>query len=247
MNKRIRVIAGPNGSGKTTLYHELEKLVNLYDFINADEILKLLLTCNGHFMLPFALESGELAATINSTSFDNSIKQLYNNGAIQCVGREVQFTSDSVNSYTVAAFADFLRNAYLRRGINFTMETVFSHPSKLQFLEYAKELGYRVYLYFIATDSPELNIARVKQRVKIGGHDVPPEKIISRYSRCLDNLYEALTIVYRAYIWDNSTHPMCFFAELKPERSLEIVGEIPNWFNKYVLDKDDFDEEEGVP
>lgn len=237
MKKRIRVIAGPNGSGKTTLYQKLKKLVNLYDFINADEILKLLLKCNGHFMLPFALESGELAETINSTSFDDSIKQLYNNGAIQCLGREVRFTSDSVNSYSVAAFADFLRNAYLKRGINFTMETVFSHPSKLQFLKHAIELGYHVYLYFIATDSPQLNIARVKQRVRTGGHDVPPEKVISRYSHSLNNLYEALKIAYRAYIWDNSAYPMRLFAELKPERSLEIVGEMPNWFTQYVLNK----------
>ena len=144
MTKRIRVIAGPNGSGKTTLYQELKKLVNLYDFINADEILKQLPKCNGRFMLPFSLVPGELAETINSTTFPDSIKELYNNGENQGIGREVQFSSDSINSYSVAAFAEILRNAYLRRGINFTMETVFSHPSKLQFLEYAQELGFRV-------------------------------------------------------------------------------------------------------
>ena len=195
--------------------------------------MELLLQCNGHIILPFALETGEFAETIDSTSFDDSIKQLFHNGAIQSSGREVQFTPDSVHSYSVAAFADFLRNAYLRRGISFTMETVFSHPSKLQFLEYAQKLGFRVYLYFIATDSPKLNIERVKQRVAIGGHDVPTDKIIARYSRCLDNLYEAMQIAYRAYIWDNS-HNMELFAELKPERSLEIVGMTPNWFIQYV-------------
>lgn len=117
------------------------------------------------------------------------------------------------------------------------METVFSHPSKLDFLSRAVELGYRIYLYFVATDSCELNVARVEQRVAAGGHDVPREKIIARYSRCLDNFYESLRFAYRAYFWDNSTQEMRFFAELKPNHRMVIVGTVPQWFENCILKK----------
>ena len=36
--KRLRIFAGPNGSGKATLYRDLKDKIQLYDFINADEI-----------------------------------------------------------------------------------------------------------------------------------------------------------------------------------------------------------------
>ena len=58
MKKRVRVIAGPNGSGKTTLFQQLRKLVNVYDFINADEMMKELLEKGGRLALPFDVEQG---------------------------------------------------------------------------------------------------------------------------------------------------------------------------------------------
>lgn len=236
MTKRVRIIAGPNGSGKTTLYQELSKQINFYDFINADEI-KVSLDNTGKFSLPFELKQEELTRTALASSFDDSIKRFFNDGSIRCLGNIVQFSKEAVNSYSVAAFADVLRNAYLQRKLSFSMETVFSHRSKLSFLQHAHELGYRVYLYFVATDSSELNVARVEQRVAVGGHNVPREKIISRYSRCLDNLYESLFLAHRAYFWDNSTPKMNFFAELKPNRQMLVVGTVPQWFKDYILKK----------
>ena len=111
------------------------------------------------------------------------------------------------------------------------------HRSKLQFLSNAQEQGYRVYLYLIATDDPKLNVERVLQRVDLGGHDVPKDKIISRYYRCLNNFLPALDFAYRAYFWDNSSREMRLFAELKPDHRLETVGNIPNWFSQYILKK----------
>ena len=235
--KRLRVIAGPNGSGKTTLYLELLKnKIPLYDFINADEI-KLHLEKERKIQLPFHLDSGELAETVSKTTFNETVKQLFCDGRISGEGNIVRFSRDSVNVYSAAAFADFLRTAYLRRGISFTVETVFSHPSKLLFLSEAQERGYQIYLYLITTDDPQLNVKRVQQRVDLGGHDVPEATIISRYSRCLENFFPALEFAYRAYFWDNSAREMRLFAELKPDRSLETVGDIPNWFSQYILKK----------
>lgn len=236
--KRLRVIAGPNGSGKTTLYRDLKDKIPLYDFINADEI-KLLLEKNHRMILPFSVLPCELKRSISETSFPDDVKQLFLEGQISSSENIISFTHDSINTYSVAAFADFLRNAYLKRGLSFTVETVFSHPSKIRFLESAQKLGYRIYLYLIATDDPNLNIRRVKQRVDLGGHDVPHEKIISRYNRCLENFYDSLGFAYRAYFWDNSARQMRLFAELKPDRRLDTLDNdlIPNWFSDNILKK----------
>ena len=40
---------------------------------------------------------------------------------------------------------------------------------KVEFMKEARERGYRVYLYFVATDDPEINLDRVRRRVRGGG------------------------------------------------------------------------------
>ena len=75
-----------------------------------------------------------------------------------------------------------------------------SHPSKVAVLERAQQWGYRTYLYFVATDDPAINRSRVRSRVKLGGHDVPDDKIDDRYHRSLDLLMEAISHTNRAYV-----------------------------------------------
>jgi predicted ABC-type ATPase len=58
--------------------------------------------------------------------------------------------------------------------------------------------GYRNYLYFVPADNPNINISRVKHRVKTGGHDVPTDKITTCYYRSLDLFWEAVKHTNRA-------------------------------------------------
>ncbi len=234
--KRLRIIVGPNGSGKSSLYETLKAKVCLYDFINADE-LKLSVEKELCYTCPFKLAANELPQYITNTTFDDSVKLLFGNGMIKTQGKNIIFAPEAITSYSIAAFADFLRNAYLKHGRSCTVETVFSHPSKIDFLQKACNSGFKIYLYFVATENPELNVARVAQRVSLGGHDVPEDKIVSRYYRCLEQFYSALNFAYRAYFWDNSTREMRFFAEYKPDHSLETVGDLPQWFQKYIIEK----------
>ena len=67
-----------------------------------------------------------------------------------------------------------------------------------------RKRGYRVYLYFVATDDPAINIDRVRRRVLQGGHPVPEDKIIERYHKSIALLTEACQVAHRAYIFDNS-------------------------------------------
>jgi predicted ABC-type ATPase len=81
---------------------------------------------------------------------------------------------------------------------------VLSSEEKLSFIEKAKEKNYFIRLFFIGTDSPEINAARVARRVLEGGHDVPIPKIISRYRKSIINCANISAIVDRLYVYDNS-------------------------------------------
>jgi len=83
-------------------------------------------------------------------------------------------------------------------------ETVFSAPDKIEFVKKAKGFDYFIRLFFICTDSPLINVNRISRRRLKGGHDVPPAKILSRYSKSIANCATAVKLVDRAYIYDNS-------------------------------------------
>ncbi len=68
----------------------------------------------------------------------------------------------------------------------------------------AKERGYFIRCYYILTADPLINVYRVKSRVAAGGHDVPKDKIISRYDKALDLVKELLKICDICHIYDNS-------------------------------------------
>ena len=81
--------------------------------------------------------------------------------------------------------AERQRQDCLASGLSFTFETVMSHASKVALLAQARVSGFNVVMYFVALEDPLLSIERVKQRVALGGHPVPENRIIARYHRQL--------------------------------------------------------------
>lgn len=100
--------------------------------------------------------------------------------------------------------AQELRDECLRARKSLLIETVFSAPDKLDFIQQAKEADFFIRFFFIGTDGPEINAARVARRVMDGGHTVPIEKIISRFYRSVANGAVAMSMVDRGYCYDNS-------------------------------------------
>ena len=70
-------------------------------------------------------------------------------------------------------------DACVRRGENFAFETTLSGRGYARMILRWQEQGYWVKLIFLRVPSPEIAIARVRQRVQDGGHDVP-ENVIRR-------------------------------------------------------------------
>jgi len=115
-----------------------------------------------------------------------------------------------------------------------------SHRSKVELLAEAQSNGFRTYLYYIATDDPAINISRVQNRVKLGGHSVPVDRIASRYDRSLNLLMDAIRNTNRAYIFDNSGNNQkhTWLAEVTDGKVLELkTSQIPSWFQRAVLNR----------
>jgi predicted ABC-type ATPase len=88
---------------------------------------------------------------------------------------------------------------------NFAFETTLASRSFAPRIVEWKRVGYAFHLIFLWLPSVELAAARVRERVSLGGHDVPVETIRRRYQRGLTNffaLYQPLATTWRFY--DNS-------------------------------------------
>lgn len=78
-------------------------------------------------------------------------------------------------------------DALIEQGSNIILETVFSSKYKLDTYKKLKDAGYFVNVIFVATSDPMINVLNVASRVKSGGHDVPINKILSRYDKSIEN------------------------------------------------------------
>jgi predicted ABC-type ATPase len=139
-----------------------------------------------------------------------------------------------VAAYEAARAADLVRADLIERGLSFCMETVFSDPegAKVEFLREAQNRGYKVLLIFIGVESSAVSVGRVFERTQEGGHDVPADKIHSRFSRTFANLGKALEFVDEAFLFDNtlSAEPYRFVAELHNGQVVRRGTTQPDWW-----------------
>lgn len=246
----MRVFAGPNGSGKSSIIRSISeytvgnKPLDFGVYVNADDIATALRSSG--------LDFNNYRLTVSYTDFRNTAMQ---SGLIG--GRFTE--SDFKSSFRISdnrirllksksaeglsqVIADYLRKKLLQQGLKFSFETVFSHPSKIEIMKAARDAGYKVYLYFVATESPYINMERVRIRVEKKGHSVPEHLTLARYYRSLDLMYEAAQLADSAFFFDNTFEKPVLFAHFKKindrkKWTLPVTKDMPNWFSKFYLDK----------
>jgi predicted ABC-type ATPase len=135
--------------------------------------------------------------------------------------------------YPAAEMADSLRRELIKQRESFVFETVFSDPvgDKLTFLKDAAAVGYTVVLCFIGISGPEVSEQRVAMRVSQGGHDVPTEKLETRYPRILANLKAALHEIPHVWVFDNDDlrSPYRLTAVYENGKPIQLHKPIPAW------------------
>jgi predicted ABC-type ATPase len=200
--KRLRVFAGPNGSGKTTIVNELSHKIQYGVYVNADDIEKILRESEVLSFTDYKLEVSQniLNDFFLSSTFAPIMRNEPDLWKKLSVTNNQLSVSSKIDSYLCADIAEFIRQQLLENGISLTYETVMSHRNKIDFLDYAHSKGYRIYLYYIATEDPYINMNRVNIRVNQNGHNVNPEKIKDRYYRSLQQLKSAIKVSNRAFL-----------------------------------------------
>ncbi len=90
----------------------------------------------------------------------------------------------------------------VRKGESFAFETTLSGLSYLARIRQWREQGYHVSLFFLCLPDPETAIARVVERVRQGGHDIPEAVIRRRFAaglRNLENAYKSAVDTWAKY------------------------------------------------
>ena len=110
------------------------------------------------------------------------------------------------DSYTAARLVEVYRTKLVEQKESFVFETVLSDPvgDKVDFLQKAAASGYEVVMFFIGIEDSEMSDQRVALRVNRGGHDVPEEKIHSRFPRTMRNLRRSIEKLPWVLVYDNS-------------------------------------------
>lgn len=152
---------------------------------------------------------------------------------LRFVNADVLAQGLAIDPYEAARLADRIRRSLVAQRESFVMETVLSDPAgdKIAFLREAASSGYTVMLCFIGISGPAVSRERVAMRLSQGGHDVPDDKLESRYPRILANLGRALRELPHVLVFDNTNlaRPFRFLAQTKNGEPLARKGPLPAW------------------
>jgi predicted ABC-type ATPase len=179
------ILAGHNGSGKSSMWYEGDKrLVDLFKLplINADRMMMSILPITGQ---------------------KNSLPQW---------ARDLRDTDESWMQVAQSGVKAFIAHAMAKK-VSFATETVFSHwqmkpdghiASKIDDMRELQKNGYIVLLIFVGLSSYELSVGRVLSRKSLGGHNVPLDKLESRFPRTQAAIAEAIKVADASILVDNS-------------------------------------------
>jgi predicted ABC-type ATPase len=101
-----------------------------------------------------------------------------------------------------------------RQRVDFGVETTLSGRSYAPLFRRLKDEGYRAYLFFLWLPEVDTAVARVADRVRRGGHNVPEADIRRRYARGLRNFADVYRPLLDGWIlFDNTGETPIIIAE----------------------------------
>ena len=152
----------------------------------------------------FAGVNGSGKSTLYKTNFLN--KDIKN--SIRINTDEIVYSfgdwKNSIDQIKAGKMAIQLRNKCFLEEKSFNEETTLTGKTILKIIDKAKDLGYKIHLYYIGIDNPEIAKERVKNRVTRGGHGISSNLIEKRYYESLQNLEKIIYQCDSIEIYDNS-------------------------------------------
>ena len=121
------------------------------------------------------------------------------------------------------------RQAALGAGREHLIETTLAGSGILRHMEAARREGYRIVLHFVSVGSPGQALDRIRNRVALGGHDVPEADVRRRFVRSHANLPAAIARADVTLLYDNTDFD-------RPHREVAILGDGTWWIAEAVPD-----------
>jgi len=179
----------------------------------------------------FAGVNGSGKSTLYKTNFLN--KDIKN--SIRINTDEIVYSfgdwKSSIDQIKAGKIAIQLRNKCFLEEKSFNEETTLTGKTILKMIDKAKDLDYKIHLYYVGIDNPEIAKERVKNRIARGGHGISSDLIEKRYYESLENLGKILNKSDFIEIFDNSKKFIRIFY-YEDNQVFENNIEKTNWINE---------------
>lgn len=93
-----------------------------------------------------------------------------------------------------------------KKNVDFAFETTLAGKSYVHFFKDLKTKNYSIHLFFLWIPDAELALARIRDRVADGGHDVPATDVRRRFYRGLFNLFKFYMPLLNSWILFNNSN-----------------------------------------
>jgi len=113
---------------------------------------------------------------------------------------------------------------------NFAFETTLASETFAHWLKGLKAEGYSFHLFYLWLPSPDFAIARVAERVRMGGHNVPDDTVRRRYHAGPKNFFQLYRPIADSWrIYDNSRPGEPRLISSGENDTIEQVADEPLW------------------
>jgi len=112
-----------------------------------------------------------------------------------------------------------------KNGVDFGFETTMSGVTYLKYFKMFKEKGYKINIFFLWIPGSQLAVARVKDRVAQGGHNVPVKDIKRRFERSTEKFFKQYRLLADRWILFNNAEPKPKIIAKKQNAHIDIVDD----------------------
>ena len=112
---------------------------------------------------------------------------------------------------------------FARRQTDFGFETTLSGKSYVNLLKALKAQGYKLHLFFLWVPGPDLAVARIKDRVAEGGHNVPVQDVRRRFHRSITNFFTLYEPLLDSWMFFNNAGPVPILIAKRKNGQAEVI------------------------
>ena len=143
------------------------------------------------------------------------------------IAKQNSFNEISAGKQAVREIQNCLKNSE-----TVTQETTLSSHQVRKTIMKAKVQGYRITMYYIGLNTKYESIYRIANRVRKGGHDIPPDDVIRRFAHRFEALDRIVPLCDKVVFYDNE-NGFVKVAEITDGAFRYTNGYRPDWIVEY--------------